>query len=496
MKRTADSSQMKGIFGFDDAASSARAQPVIEEKVQDILAATPFTDLSNVSAILVQDVTIVNADGETEGDILVEEGQIKQVGSDIEAPEGVHIIEAKGCLAFPGGFHWQSNGNMNVEIVGPPTQAGCTTVEYSLIVQRADEMTQAVQQWKNDMNDQGFGHDCTLRVILATWSDAMKEPMTNAAKQEGINCFVLDMNGLTCSEADTHLLTFLETCKELGVVASVKPGNTALNQNPLDVNHTEVQARCYQESAEAEATFRALKFAESGILNHLSPENRRLILAQVVMSGDCVEDLELISKFSDICSVAVQENKKPIGDGTTVGNFVGLWRLFDNGQSISSPKLAALTSTNMAKLKNLYPQKGAIQPGSDADFLLIDPSSTDLLVHVVSKGKLSVHESQALPPSFIGSILDTPTYPPRYYDVVQDLEKTREIERVGVTRVDEMDAVKASNPPSIMGTPERVVQHPRRPMSHNVASVREGRYSRPLSAHGIRNQQDSTFSLS
>lgn len=510
--RTADSSQMKSIFGFDDTTSDSKVEPVIQEKVQTVVEATPFNDFNNVSTILVKDVMIVNATGETEEDILVEEGLIKEVGSNIEAPEDAHIIEAKGCLAFPGGFELRSNGSSEIDIDGPPTQSGTTAVEYSLIVQSADEMISAIQLWKSNMNDEGFGHDCTLRVVLATWSDSMKEPMTNAVKQEGINCFVLDMNGLACSEQDAHLLTFLETCKDLGAVAGVKPGNPALNQTPLDVDNTDVQARCYQESAEAEASFRALKFAESvnvplvlqvssststvGILNHLTPENRRLVFVEAVVTGDRVDDLELIGKFSDICSVAVQDDKKTTEIGTPVGNLVQLWRLFDSGQSISAPKLAALTSTNMAKLKNLHPQKGRIQAGSDADFVLLDPSSSDVLVHVVSKGKLSVHESHVLPPSFIGSILDTPAFPPIYYDIVQDLDKTREIERIGVKRVDELDSAKISRPQSSIGTPERAVQHPRRPMSHNVASVREGRYSRPLSAHGIRNQQDSTFSLS
>jgi dihydropyrimidinase len=41
------------------------------------------------------------------------------------------------------------------------------------------------------------------------------------------------------------------------------------------------------------------------------------------------------------------------------------------GMSLS--RFAAITATNAARILGLYPQKGAIAPGSDADFVLIDP---------------------------------------------------------------------------------------------------------------------------
>ena len=44
-----------------------------------------------------------------------------------------------------------------------------------------------------------------------------------------------------------------------------------------------------------------------------------------------------------------------------------------NKRGLSWTRLSALTSGNAAKIMGLYPQKGNLMPGADADIILIDP---------------------------------------------------------------------------------------------------------------------------
>jgi dihydropyrimidinase len=50
-------------------------------------------------------------------------------------------------------------------------------------------------------------------------------------------------------------------------------------------------------------------------------------------------------------------------------------------QRISANEFASLCATNPAKLFGLYPQKGVIKKGSDADIVIIDPQRKHMITH-------------------------------------------------------------------------------------------------------------------
>ncbi|MCW3781236.1 dihydropyrimidinase [Defluviimonas salinarum] len=87
---------------------------------------------------------------------------------------------------------------------------------------------------------------------------------------------------------------------------------------------------------------------------------------------------------TDHCAFTTEQKRFGVGDFTKIPNGTGgledrmpmLWTHGVNTGRLTPNEFVAVTSTNIAKILNCYPKKGAILVGADADIVVWDPERT------------------------------------------------------------------------------------------------------------------------
>ena len=90
---------------------------------------------------------------------------------------------------------------------------------------------------------------------------------------------------------------------------------------------------------------------------------------------------------TDHCAFTTEQKRTGLGDFTKIPNGTGgledrlpvLWTEGVGTGRLTPNEFVAVTSTNIAKVLNCYPQKGAVLVGSDADLVVWDPQKSKVI---------------------------------------------------------------------------------------------------------------------
>ncbi len=113
----------------------------------------------------------------------------------------------------------------------------------------------------------------------------------------------------------------------------------------------------------------------------MSPPFRNKLHQDSLWSGLAAGSLQVVA--TDHCAFTTEQKRMGLGDFTKIPNGTGgledrmpvLWTYGVETGRLTMNEFVSVTSTNIAKILNIYPQKGAIREGSDADIIIWDPKS-------------------------------------------------------------------------------------------------------------------------
>ncbi len=112
----------------------------------------------------------------------------------------------------------------------------------------------------------------------------------------------------------------------------------------------------------------------------MSPPFRNQQHQDSLWAGLSAGSLQVVA--TDHCAFTTEQKRYGVGDFTKIPNGTGgledrmpmLWAYGVNTGRLTPNEFVAVTSTNIAKILNIYPRKGAILEGADADIVVWDPA--------------------------------------------------------------------------------------------------------------------------
>ncbi|XP_021954367.1 dihydropyrimidinase isoform X1 [Folsomia candida] len=166
------------------------------------------------------------------------------------------------------------------------------------------------------------------------------------------------------------------------------------------------------------------------------------------------DDLQVVG--SENCTFTHEQKKLGATDFRKIPSGVNgvedrmsvVWQKGVQEGRMDPTRFVAVTSTNAAKIFNVFPQKGAVLAGSDADLVIWDPRKTRTISakthhhatdnnifegmtcfgvpeYVICNGRVCVDEGQVKVLQGFGNFVQTPPFAPFVYDLIRDSDQRK-----------------------------------------------------------------------
>jgi dihydropyrimidinase len=412
------------------------------------------------NTLFIRGGTVVNADRAFKADVITQNGKITAVSENLTAPAGATVVDAGGQYVMPGGI--DPHTHMQLPFMGTTTMddfytgtaaglaGGNTSIIDFVIPNPQQSIMEAYQTWRGwaekSAGDYGF------HVAITWWDETVKRDMGTLVQQEGVNSFkhfmayknaikrCMELGAMPTVHAENGELVFLlqKTVAEMGIkgpeghplsrppMVEAEAANRAIAiADVLNVPIYVVHVSCI-EAAEAIARARARGQRVYGevLAGHLvvddsvyrhpdfataaahvmsppfRPKGNQEFLWRGLQAGN------LHTTATDHCTFCAAQKaagkddfaKIPNGCGGVDERLAVIWDEGVNTGRLTPSEFVAITSANTAKLFNIYPQKGSVSAGADADLVIWDPAGTKTLSAKTqhSKGDFNIFEGRTV----------------------------------------------------------------------------------------------------
>ena len=322
---------------------------------------------------------VCTADRTWKADVLIEGEIIKQIGEDLVGDE---YIDAEGAYVIPGGIDPHTHlempfmGTTAAETFETGTWAaavGGTTMIVDFCLPGADgSIKNAINEWHRKSAPQ-ICSDIGYHMAITGWNENVFDEMKDAVDM-GVNSFkhFMAYKGALMVEDDEMFASF-QRCAELGALPMVHAENgdlvAALQEKYFNQGITGTLDESEYFNKDWDHAARRV----------MSPPFRSKDHQDSLWAGLQSGSLQVVA--TDHAAFSTEQKRAgkddfriiPNGSNGLEERLAVLWTEGVETGRLTPNEFVAATSTNVAKILNIYPRKGAIVEGADADIVVWDP---------------------------------------------------------------------------------------------------------------------------